>query len=254
MSTEIPCSASSAGICFDIQAVILNGGRGTRMRPYTENRPKGLVEVAGKSIFHWQAGWLAHYGVRDIVVSAGYHGEMLEVAATEVMSELPDLKINVVRETTPLGRGGGLKHAAKALPFDEPWFGINGDVITDMNLSELAEQRNRSGTIGTLTLARYHSHLGVVEVDEVQGRVRGFTQSPQLPYWINAGIYCFRPDFMMELPDSGDHEDSTFPRLAHEGALGAFPLKGYWRGVDTVKDVLGAGEDIHLGRVTVPAP
>ena len=137
------------------QAVVLNGGQGKRLRPYTDDQPKGMVEVGGKSIFAWQLAWLVHHGVRNIIVSAGYRAEIFEAAAAALTHEYPGVQLEIVTEATPLGRGGGLKFAAKHLPFGEPWFALNGDVITDLNLRAMASAHAAAGVLGTIALARY---------------------------------------------------------------------------------------------------
>src|SRR5688500_17814883 len=109
-----------------LQAVILAGGQATRMRPYTDDRPKAMVEVAGAPIVEHQIRWLAGNGVSDIVVSCGYRSDVLK-------DHLKDgatfgVGITYAVEDEPLGRGGGLKFAAKHLPRPgERWLALNGD-------------------------------------------------------------------------------------------------------------------------------
>jgi NDP-sugar pyrophosphorylase family protein len=216
------------------QAVILAGGKAERMRPYTEDRPKAMVEVAGTPIIEHQLRWLAANGVEDVVVSCGYRADVLE----PYLNSLRDLDLYLIFavEEKPLGRGGGLKLGARSLPHPkESWFGLNGDVITDLPLIQFAEHHARLGTKATVALAPYHSSWGVAELEG--DLIRGFVQSPRLPYWINAGIYAMQPEIVGMLPEKGDHEDSLFPELAKAGKLGAFRIEGYWRGIDTVKDM-----------------
>lgn len=242
MPDAVPDDASDASVSpVPVrQAVLLAGGQATRLRPYTEDRPKAMVEIAGAPIIFRQLEWLQSYGVTHVVVSCGYRADVLQDALTS--AAFPELKIRFALEDEPLGRGGGLKFAARELFFVEPWYALNGDVLTDLPLAELSAQHVKSPNLATIALAPLRTTWGVVDVED--GQVTGFQQSPVLPYWLNAGVYCFDPDFQHELPDKGDHEDSTFPRLASEGRLGAYFIEGYWRGVDNAKDVAEATAEL----------
>lgn len=232
------------------QALILAGGQATRMRPYTDDAPKAMVPVAGAPIVGYQLNWLATHGVRSVTISGGYKAEM-------IMDYVGDgsrfrLEVQYAIEDEPLGRGGGLKFAARKLADPKArFFVLNGDVITTFSLDDLAAYHERRDGAVTVALSRYRSNWGVADVDG-EDRIRGFVQSPELPYWINAGIYVFEPDVTDLLPDKGDHEDSTFPQLAREGRLIGYRLSGYWRGIDTVKDVLEASRELRASGSVLP--
>lgn len=223
------------------QALILAGGQATRMRPYTDDAPKAMVPVAGKPIIGHQLAWLAEHGIKHVMISAGYRSEMIR----EYVMDGADFGVSVeyAIEAEPLGRGGGLKFAAKRLSLTGPFLVLNGDVIADFAITELADHHDNRGNAVTIALVPYRSNWGIAQLDE-HDRISGFTQSPQLPYWINAGIYVFNADVVALLPDLGDHEDTTFPHLAAEGRLGGYRVTGYWRGIDTVKDVMTASEEL----------
>jgi NDP-sugar pyrophosphorylase family protein len=231
------------------QAVILNGGQSKRMRPYTDDRPKGMVVVADRMIVEWQLGLLFAQGITHVVISAGYLAEKFVDARSSLAGLFPGMSLEVVVESTPLGRGGGLRYAGSALPYAEPWIAMNGDVLSDVSLDQLARHHcSVGGLAGTLCLAPYVSTWGVVSLDASASVVTGFIQSPTLPYWINAGIYLFEHEFLEMLPEAGDHEDGLFPALASSGRLGAFLLeRNYWRGVDNEKDLGEAEADVARG-------
>lgn len=223
------------------QAVILAGGRALRMRPYTDDRPKSMVEIAGTPIVEHQIRWLAANDVGHVVISAGYRAEMIEEHLGDGSNF--GLKIAYAIESEPLGRGGGLKLGAGLLPnSQEGWFGLNGDVITRFSLDDLAAKHAALDTTATMALAPFVTNWGIAKLDG--DLIVGFDQSPKLPYWVNAGIYAMNPEIVGLLPDQGDHEDSTFPRLASERKLGAFMIDGYWRGIDTIKDVTEATREL----------
>jgi NDP-sugar pyrophosphorylase family protein len=224
------------------QAVILAGGKAERLRPLTDDRPKAMVEVAGRPIVEHQLRWLAENGVSEVVISLGYRAEVLR-------RHLEDgsgfgLSVRYAVESEPLGRGGGLRFAAGELAYPrEPFFGVNGDVICRFSLHEMVELHRRLDASATVALARYRSNWGLVELEGEL--ITAFVQSPELPYWINAGVYLLDPTTVQRLPERGDHEDTTFPELAAEGRLVGHQIDGYWRGIDTLKDVTEASRELQ---------
>lgn len=230
-----------------IQAVILAGGKATRMRPYTDDRPKAMVEIAGTPIVEHQLRWLAKNGVEHVVVSCGYKAQLLREHLGS--GESSGLEITYAEEPEPLGRGGGLRFAAASLrPPADRWLGMNGDVLFDFPLDELIGVHEKTQATATVAMAAYQSTWGIADLEG--DLIRGFVQSPVLPYWINGGLYCFEPEAIEMLPEKGDHEDDTFPKLAMEGKLAGYRIQGYWRGIDTVKDVLLATAEIQKATIS----
>ncbi|MCX4686670.1 nucleotidyltransferase family protein [Kitasatospora purpeofusca] len=226
------------------QAIILAGGQATRMRPYTDDAPKAMVPVADVPIIGYQLVWLARQGITDVVVSGGYRHEMIKHYAGD--GARFGVRLTYAIESEPLGRGGALKFATAFLrdPADPaPVAVLNGDIVTGFSLVEMAERHRMRQAAVTIALSQYRSNWGVADLDERTDRIFGFTQSPVLPYWINAGVYLIDTRTFPLFPDKGDHEDSTFPELAKDGRLFAHRIDGYWRGIDTVKDVIVAGEE-----------
>jgi NDP-sugar pyrophosphorylase family protein len=229
------------------QAVVLAGGQGSRLRPYTDDRPKPMVEIPGTGIpiIGHQLSWLAAEGVTDAVVSCGHLAEVLQDWLYENADQLP-LRVKTVVETEPLGRGGGLKYAAQHLPHpDRPWYATNGDIWTRFLLREMADFHAERDATATLALARPRIPWGAVETDAF-GNVTDFIEAPPSPYLINAGVYVFSAAFTALLPDLGDHERTTFPRLARSRSLAGFPLPqgAYWRAIDTAKDLTEAAKEL----------
>ncbi|WUD73995.1 nucleotidyltransferase family protein [Streptomyces sp. NBC_00510] len=229
------------------QAVLLAGGQGSRLRPYTDTRPKPMIEIPGTGIpiIGHQLAWLAAEGVTDAVISCGHLAEVLQEWLADSAADLP-LRVTTVVEREPLGRGGGLKHAAASLPRpQEPWYATNGDIWTRFSLREMAAFHVERAAVATLALARPRIPWGAVETDEF-GHVLDFIESPPSPFLINAGVYVFSPEFTGLLPERGDHERTTFPQLARERRLAGFPLPqgAYWRAIDTAKDLAEAAKEL----------
>ncbi len=218
-----------------MKAIILAGGKGERLRPYTNDRPKGMVEVLGVPLLAYQVRWLRANGIEGILFSCGYRHEVIRNYFGD--GSRWGLTIEYVVEETPLGRGGGMKLALSRLaPEDDPVVVTNGDVITNFPLRQMIAEHRASGAMGTIYLTPYFSPFGIVEVDE-EMRVLGFQEKPELPYWINGGVYVLNRTIYDFLPDRGDHEVETFPLLAQRGQLRAFCSRAYWQSVDTVKDL-----------------
>jgi NDP-sugar pyrophosphorylase family protein len=227
------------------QAVILAGGQGSRLRPYTDTMPKPMIEVPGTGvpIIGHQLEWLAEEGVTDVVISCGHLAEVLQDWLDQ--TDLP-LKVVTVVEKEPLGRGGGLRYAAASLPrADEPWYATNGDIWTRFQLRDMAAFHLARDAHATLALARPRLPWGTVETDRF-GNVLDFIEAPPSPYLINAGVYVFSAEFTGMLPALGDHERTTFPRLARERRLSGYELPQgvYWRAIDTAKDLSEAAKEL----------
>jgi len=220
-----------------VRAIVLAGGKGERLRPYTADRPKPMVEVHGHPILGYQLCWLKNHGVDEIVISCGYLHHVIQDYLGDGSSY--GLRIKYCVEKTPLGRGGGIRAAFAYLgpvSDDELIVATNGDNLTDLDLSAVLATHRERGALATICLTPLFSSYGIVDID-AENYVREFREKPELPYWVNAGIYVFSPGVYPYLPEKGDIEDTTFPRLAAERRLLAYPSRAYWRAIDTAKDL-----------------
>jgi NDP-sugar pyrophosphorylase family protein len=217
------------------RAIILAGGLGERLRPLTEECPKAMVEVLGRPIMAYQMHWLRSHGVSQVVVSCGHRHEVI----SDYFADGSKWQVNITYEieNEPLGRGGGLKQALKHWSdLNEPVLALNGDTFTNLDIGELVKFHAAHFPLATVVTVPLRTDYGIVDVDTEQ-TVVGFREKPELPYEVNAGVYVLSPDIAGLLPDKGDHEVETFPELARKGKLKAFRHPGYWRAVDTAKDL-----------------
>ena len=223
-----------------MEAIILAGGKAERMGDAARGRPKALVEVAGKPLAAYQVGRLARAGVSRVIVScAAGQGELFE-------RELAGLGPEVVAAEEPerLGRGGGIKFAARARRESGDVFALNGDELVDVDFDGLLARHRLTGAAATIAVARPNSQFGMVDLrdDDV---VRGFSEGGRIPYWVNCGIYVLSPEAIERFPDRGDHETTTFPELVREGRLHAYRHDGLWLTVNTPKELRVAAD--HVG-------
>jgi NDP-sugar pyrophosphorylase family protein len=223
-------------------ALIIAGGEGERLRPLTSDRPKPMIEVAGKPILEYQVRWLARQGVSDAVLLCGYKAEVIQRHFGD--GSRFGLRTHYSLEEVPLGRGGALKLGAQLLPPDEDAvIALNGDILTDQPLAPMLRYHRRKQAAATVMLTRLRSPYGVTRIDRT-GRITAFDEKPLLREWINAGLYVVSREFLRRLPDRGDHETTTFPQLVAEGRLFGYRSDAYWRTVDTFKDLTEAAAEV----------
>ena len=226
-------------------ALILAGGKGERLRPLTDTLPKPMVPVCGKPILEHQVTWLKAGGVTDVVFLAGYRWEAIKDQFGD--GKAFGINAHYSVEDSPLGRGGAIKKGFPKVPETEETVAVlNGDVITAETLDNLsARHRERRSAneshMATILVVPMVSPYGLVEMDET-GTVTGFREKVEMEHWINGGIYLFERTIVAELPDIGDHETETFPRLAQAGQLAAFRSRSFWHSVDSLKDLQEAEE------------
>jgi NDP-sugar pyrophosphorylase family protein len=223
-----------------VEAIILAGGRAERLGEAALGRPKALVEIAGKPLAAYQLAQLARAGVERVVVSCAAGQEPL--FESELAGFGPE--IAAVGEPEPLGRGGGLRFAARARREEGDVLVLNGDELLAVDLAALLARHRRTGAAATVTVTRPRSPFGVVELGE-DDAVTGFHEADVLPQWVSCGVYALGEEALAALPEQGDHERMTFPVLAEQGRLRAFRYEGLWLTVNTPKELRAADEYVR---------
>jgi mannose-1-phosphate guanylyltransferase len=244
-----------------MDAVILVGGGGTRLRPLTYAVPKALVPVLNKPLVVHLITNLQRHGVDRVVLAASASERRIEAALGDGSSF--GVKLDYCYETHPLGSGLAVKQAASDFDFEGPFFVCNGDVITDLDLSDMAERHRENGAILSISLSSVNdpSGYGVVELAQAD-RITRFVEKPargEAPSsWANAGTWIFQPEVLDHIPDDrmdGSLERLVFPSLIADGfTVQGFPSHAYWMDVGTSERYMQLHGDILNGRVPTWLP
>ncbi len=220
-----------------MEAIVLAGGQAERLGDAAGGLPKSLVPVGGRPLLAWQIGRLRSAGVGRVIVSClGGQEPEFERALTGLGVELV-----CAGEPERLGRGGGIRFAAASRIEEGDVLAMNGDELVDVDLGALLARHGETGAAATLRVAQPPSQLGLVDLTD-DDLVTGFHEVARVPYWVNCGIYVLSEAALSRFPEKGDHETTTFPALAAEGALRAFRHTGTWLTVNTPKELKRADE------------
>jgi mannose-1-phosphate guanylyltransferase len=234
-----------------MQAVILVGGEGTRLRPLTSTVPKPVVPLVDRPFISFMLEWLRQHGVDDVIMSCGF-------LATSVRNVLGDgsslgIRLRFVEEPDPRGTAGALKFAESML--DERFLMLNGDVLTDINLTEQVAQHERTGAKATLALVPVAdpTAYGLVDLEEDRA-VRAFVEKPSSDRidtnLISAGAYVLEREILELVPPEQNVsiEREVWPLLIGKGLYG-FPSRSYWLDIGTPERYLQGTFDIIEGNV-----
>lgn len=252
MRSSITGGSASRPAPTDMKALLLTGGLGTRLRPLTNTRPKPLLPIVNRPHIEHVLDLLQRHGVTEVVLTTSHLPETLQPVAQGARAR--GLRVEVTREEEPLGTAGAIRNAAEALA-DEAFYVLNGDVLTDVDLEDIAAFHRASGGEATIYLTPVDdpSRFGVVPTD-ASGRVIGFIEKPPpgqaTTNNINAGIYVFEPAVIEEIPrgQTCSIEREIFPKLAEQRALFARVFPSYWVDVGTPQSYLRANMDALTGR------
>ena len=242
-----------------MRAVILVGGLGTRLRPLTETIPKQLLPVAGVPMIERVLGQLASHGVDRAILSMGYLPDAFVAAYPD--GRIGGVSVSFAIEPTALGTAGALRFAGLAGSIDETFLAVNGDVLTDLDVTALVDAHRAKGAEGTIHLTPVEdpSRYGVVVTDKA-GLVTSFVEKPEPgtapSNHVNAGTYVLEPSFFARVPDGilVSVEREIFPRMVRDTSLYAVVDSSYWIDAGTPEAFLRANTDILDGTRNVSLP
>ena len=210
-----------------MQAILLSGGFGKRLKPLTDYLPKPLIPICNYPIIEWQIRYFKKFGIKDLVICAGYLSENL---ISYLESKKFGISIHYSVEKIPLGTGGAIKKARKYVD-DDNFFVINGDVLTNIDLLKLKTHHN---TIAAIPL---RTPYGIMQISD--NKIDKFEEKPEIfNQWMNAGIYYLNKEIFDYLPVKGNLESITFPILAKKGLLYVEKFTNvFWSSIDSHKDI-----------------
>ena len=236
-----------------MQAVVLVGGVGTRLRPLTLTQPKPAITLVDRPFIRYMVDWLGHHGISEVIMACGFRAEDLRMALGDEVPGGPSIRY--IQEDEPLGTAGPVRLAADRGLLGERFMVLNGDVLTDLDLTAL--QRQHAETGAAITLALYSvddpSSYGLVRRTE-EGEVLGFLEKPDPSEIdtdeVSAGAYVIEASVLDLIPAGRavSIEREVFPRLVGHGLYGR-RLQGYWMDIGTPERYLQASWDILEGRV-----
>lgn len=216
-----------------MKAVVLVGGFGTRLHPLTLTTPKQMLPVLDRTMLEHVVAGLGAHGVDEVVLSLGYKEDVFRDAYPG--GECAGVALTYAVEPEPLDTAGAVRFAADIAGIDETFIVVNGDVFTDLDVTEVWNRHHEVGAEGTIALTPVDdpSRFGVVPTDD-DGRVLGFVEKPprdRAPTnWVNAGTYVLEPAVLQRI-DTGRKvsiERETFPAVAAAGGLWAVHSDAYW--------------------------
>jgi len=222
-----------------VKAVVLLGGEGTRLRPLTFSTPKPMLPVAGRPVIERVLDHLSANGVDEVVLSLCYRPDAFVQAFPD--GRYGDVRLHYAVEASPLATAGAIAFAAaEAALGGETFLVVNGDVLTEIDLSALVDFHRSQGAEGTVALVPIEdpSQFGVVPVD-AEGRVTAFIEKPQPgkapTNMVNTGIYVLEPSFLERVPKGRrvSVEREVFPSMAAAGSLYALGSEALWTDMGT---------------------
>jgi NDP-sugar pyrophosphorylase family protein len=210
-----------------MKAVVLAGGRGTRLAPYTHILPKPLVPIGDMPILEVILRQMKRAGIHDVVLTVGHLAGLMRSYFGE--GEKLDLRISYQEEDQPLGTAGPL---ASVPGLGQTFLVTNGDVLTNLQLRELVSFHERAGGAATIAVHKRQVRvdLGVVESD-ADGFVTGYIEKPTFDYTVSMGIYVFEPRVLEFIPrgEYMDFPDLVLKIIAAGGRINGYLFDGYWR-------------------------
>ncbi len=217
-----------------MKAVILCGGRGTRLGEHGRTLPKALFPIGGKPIIWHLLKIYSSYGMNDFVLCLGYLGDQIR----EYVGSLEEnWAITCIDTGTDTNTGGRIKLIEDQLAGADRFCVTYGDGLADVNIGNLIDFHRSHGKAATVTAVHPHSNFGLMELDAA-GTVTGFREKPVLKEWVNGGFFVFEKRVLSYLDETSILEREPFESLCSDGEMMAFRHEGFWKCMDTFKDNL----------------
>lgn len=235
-----------------MKAVVLAGGRGTRLAPYTNVLPKPLMPVGDMPIIEILLRQLKVYGVSDVVIAVGYLASLIQAYVGD--GSRFGLNVTYSMETTPLGTAGPLKLVTG---LDDTFLIMNGDLLTSLNMGELIQFHKQHQALATISTIVRHTQitLGVIGTDD-EFNVNSYTEKPSYDFRVSMGISVLQPEVLDYIPADKpfDIPDLIKALIADNKPVKAYPFTdGYWLDIGRPEDYQKALDDIdHIKSQILP--
>jgi NDP-sugar pyrophosphorylase family protein len=220
------------------KVVILAGGKGARLKPYTSVLPKPLMPLGDRAILEVVIGQLARQGFANITLSVGHLAHVIEAVFRDGRDH--SVEVTYVREDAPLGTAGSLRLVSD---LDSTFLMLNGDLVTTFDFRELVMAHRAGGHVLTIatTTRRVNMDYGILTVEprnRSSGRVVGFTEKPTIDVRVSMGIYALEPAALNFIPSEGyfDFPDLVLSLLRANAPIGSFEYDGLWLDIGRQED------------------
>src|SRR3989338_5564919 len=228
-----------------MQVVILCGGKGTRLSEFTDSLPKPLVEIGNKPILRHLMELYAGHGHRDFILCLGYKGDRIkEHFKGSTPKDWSIIFADTGEDSNKAERLMRIKNRIK----DDTFLVSYGDDLSDVDMDKLVKFHKKNGKVVTLTAVSLMSHFGIMELNK-DNEVTQFKEKPKLNHWMNGGFYVFSRDIFNYLKSGHDLEKGAFEALAKEKKIAAFRHEGFWKSMNTLKDVIELNEMFERGEM-----
>ncbi|MCX7012381.1 MAG: sugar phosphate nucleotidyltransferase [Candidatus Sumerlaeota bacterium] len=225
------------------RAVILAGGKGTRLQPFSLTFPKPLVPIGDMPVLELLLRQLHRCGVRDVTLALGHLAELIRAfLAQHKTGALADMNFSFVEETEPLGTAGAL---ALIPELTETFLVLNGDLLTNLDFQELI--RFHRASAAELTIASYvkkvQIDLGVLELDD-RSQLVGYVEKPEKEYRVSMGVYVYEPSVLNRIARGRylDFPDLVLRLLREKRPVAVYPFDGLWLDIGRIEDYARAQE------------
>ncbi|GAB4315445.1 MAG: hypothetical protein Kow0019_15590 [Methanobacteriaceae archaeon] len=227
-----------------MKALILAGGKGRRLQPYTTTIPKPLMPIGDKAIMEIVVQQLKEYGFSDIIMSIGHLGELIMAFFGD--GSKYDVKIEYTKEDKPLGTAGPLSLIRDDVK--EPFLMMNGDVLTNINYQELMDYHQEKGGVATVALNKrvVNIDFGVTEIDD-ENRIVGYKEKPVINYLVSMGVYIFNPEVLDYVEDDTyfDLPDLINRLISNGETVNGYVFNGYWLDIGRHDDYERANQEFE---------
>ncbi|WP_108063715.1 nucleotidyltransferase family protein [Poseidonibacter lekithochrous] len=223
------------------KVILMVGGLGTRLRPLTEKTPKPMLKVGNKPILQTIVEKFAEYGYKNIIMCVNYKSHIIQ----DYFKDGKEFGVNIeyILEKQRMGTAGALS-LLKDKP-SEPFFVMNGDLLTNINFEHLDDYHTLNGSIGTMCVREYDFQVpyGVVNIED--SKVVSIEEKPIHKFFVSAGIYMLSPNILEYIPKNKFYDMPTlFEKLINENKnIVSFPLREYWLDIGRIEEYRKANEE-----------